>query len=267
MFGPAAATALEDLPYDARGILSGLYQQGYGVGYLLAAAFYRALVPTTTHGWRSLFWFGAGPPVLIIIYRLMLPETNYFQILKAERETEHQIMREAVEHGEAQEQEKGAELKAFARSAWVSVKENWVLLIYMFVVMTGFNSVSHGSQDLFPTYMKDQLGFDADKVTIVSCVGQIGAVTGGTTIGWISSMTGRRLAMIVSCIIGGALVPAYIFTKNMDLVAATFFEQFFVGGVWGPIPVSSKATCEIWFVLTIDQRSTLLNCPRLDSGH
>jgi len=60
LLGPAAATALEDLPYDARGILSGLFQQAYGVGYLLAAVFYRALVPTTTHGWRSLFWFGAG---------------------------------------------------------------------------------------------------------------------------------------------------------------------------------------------------------------
>lgn len=57
LYGPAAATALEDLPYDARGILSGLYQQGYAVGYLLAAIFYRALVPTTTHGWRSLFWY------------------------------------------------------------------------------------------------------------------------------------------------------------------------------------------------------------------
>lgn len=60
LLGPAASTALEDLPYDARGILSGLFQQGYAVGYLLAAIFYRALVPTTSHGWRSLFWFGSG---------------------------------------------------------------------------------------------------------------------------------------------------------------------------------------------------------------
>jgi SHS family lactate transporter-like MFS transporter len=58
MLGPAAATALEDLPYEARGFLSGLFQQGYAMGYLLAALFYRALVPTTSSGWRSLFWFG-----------------------------------------------------------------------------------------------------------------------------------------------------------------------------------------------------------------
>lgn len=236
MFGPAAATALEDLPYDARGILSGLYQQGYGVGYLLASAFYRALVPTTTHGWRSLFWFGSGPPVLIIAFRLCLGETNYFQILKAEREAEHEIKLQNRTHGEPVD-EKATEFKAFLESAWVSVKGNWVLLLYMFVVMSGFNSVSHGSQDLYPTYMKSQLGFDADKVTIVSCVGQIGAVIGGTTVGWLSSMTGRRLAMVVSCIIGGALVPAYIFVKDMSVTATCFFEQIFVGGVWGPIPI------------------------------
>ena len=82
LFGPAASTALEDLPYEARGILSGLFEQGYATGYLLAALFYRALVPTTSHGWRSLFWFGAGPPIFIIIFRWYLPETNYFLVMK-----------------------------------------------------------------------------------------------------------------------------------------------------------------------------------------
>lgn len=62
LVGPAAATALEDLPYDARGVLSGLFLAAYAIGYLLAAVFCLALVPTTPNGWRSLFWFGAGPP-------------------------------------------------------------------------------------------------------------------------------------------------------------------------------------------------------------
>lgn len=89
LFGPVAATALEDLPYNARGLLSGLFEQGYAAGYLLVAISYRALVPTTSHGWRSIFWFGAGPPILIIAYRWYLPETNYFQVLAAEREEKH----------------------------------------------------------------------------------------------------------------------------------------------------------------------------------
>ena len=72
---------------------------------------------------------------------------------------------------------------------------------------------------------------------MVSVVGQIGAVIGGTTVGYLSTFFGRRLAMMVSCIFGGALVPAYIFPRSMKLVATCFFEQFFVGAVWGPIPI------------------------------
>ena len=129
--------------------------------------------------------------------------------------------------------------------------------------MSGFNSVSHGSQDLFPTFLSTQVGMSDTMVTVITVVGQIGAIIGSTLIGYISTFTGkhstfhnpqqggtrncrhsltdyligRRLAMIVSCVIGGALVPAYIKPRNDDLIATTFFEQFFVGGVWGPIPV------------------------------
>ncbi|EON70026.1 hypothetical protein W97_09292 [Coniosporium apollinis CBS 100218] len=219
LFGPAAATALEDLPYDARGILSGLFEQGYAVGYLLAAVFYRALVPTTTHGWRSLFWFGAAPPVLIIAFRWWLPETNYFLVIKAEREAKH-----AAAH-------------PFGSESWVAVKQNWVLLVYMVLLMTGFNSCSHGSQDFYPTFLKEQAGESPTNTTIITVVGQIGALIGGTTIGYISSIIGRRLTMIIGCIIGAALVPAYILPRNLTLIAPAFFLQFFVGGVWGPIPI------------------------------
>lgn len=111
LFGPAAATALEDLPYEARGILSGLFEQGYATGYLLAALFYRALVPTTSHGWRSLFWFGAVPPIPIIIFRWYLPETNAFQVHQAERIAKHKISQDALSHGD---QETSA-LKAFGK--------------------------------------------------------------------------------------------------------------------------------------------------------
>ncbi|KAK4561448.1 hypothetical protein LTR86_004766 [Recurvomyces mirabilis] len=122
LLGPAAATALEDLPYDARGILSGLFQQGYAVGYLLAAVFYRALVPTTPHGWRSLFWFGAGPPVFIIIWRLLSPETNSFQVAKAERDA-REAQKLGVEH------QKTSELRAFLKAANHAMRKNWFLFV------------------------------------------------------------------------------------------------------------------------------------------
>jgi SHS family lactate transporter-like MFS transporter len=231
LFGPAAATALEDLPYDARGLLSGLFEQGYATGYLLSAVFYRAFVPK--YGWRALFFFGAGPPILIIAYRWWLPETNYFLVLKAEREAEHAARK--AHHGHAQAGNNG--LRAFMQKAGQAVRQNWFLLIYMVILMSGFNSVSHGSQDLYPTFLKDQVGMNATKTTIVTVIGQIGALLGGTTIGYISTVMGRRLTMMVACVIGGALVPAYIFPRNLSIIAPVFFEQFFVGGVWGPIPI------------------------------
>jgi SHS family lactate transporter-like MFS transporter len=126
LLGPAASTALEDLPYEARGIASGLFQQGYAVGYLLAAVFYRALVPTTSHGWRSLFWFGAAPPVLLIAWRIYLPETNHFQVVKAEREARH-----ASKQTEADRGKKGGALKAFLHEANEAFRGNWVLFIYV----------------------------------------------------------------------------------------------------------------------------------------
>lgn len=139
LFGSAAATALEDLPYDARGMLSGLYEMGYSVGYLLAAAFYRALVPTTTHGWRSLFWFGAAPPVLLIWFRWSLPETNHFQVMKAEREA----------RARASSEDQGqVGLRAWLRDSGRALKVDWVLLVYLVITMSGFNAVSHGSQDV-----------------------------------------------------------------------------------------------------------------------
>jgi MFS transporter, SHS family, lactate transporter len=124
--------------------LSGLFQQGYAVGYLLAAVFYRALVPTTSHGWRSLFWFGAAPPILIIIWRLWLPETNHYQVTKAEREARNAQQ----DHHDDNLANKTNELRYFLKDANKSFRQNWVLFVYMVIVMAGFNSVSHGSQDL-----------------------------------------------------------------------------------------------------------------------
>ncbi|OJJ48572.1 hypothetical protein ASPZODRAFT_130643 [Penicilliopsis zonata CBS 506.65] len=231
LYGPAGATALEDLPYDARGLLSGLYQEGYAVGYFLAAAFYRALAVTTPHGWRSLFWFGAGPPVLIILFRLWLPETDHFQVMKAEREAYERELRESGQEVAS------FNVKRFAVDAGQAISQNWFLFLYIVVMMTGFNGVSHGSQDLYPTFLEDQVGMSATDETVVTIVGQVGALLGAMTVGYISTFCGRRLSMMVACIFGAGLIPAYVYPRNLSLIASCFWEQFCVGGVWGPIPI------------------------------
>lgn len=138
LYGNAAATALEDCPAEARGIISGMLQQGYAFGYLLATAFARGLVDTTSHGWRPLFWFGACPPVLIIAFRLCLPETKSYR--------ERQAIRA---HG-------GTMAGSFVKEGKVALKRHWLLLIYMVLLMAGFNFMSHGSQDLYPTMLKNR---------------------------------------------------------------------------------------------------------------
>jgi len=138
LYGNAAATALEDCPPEARGIISGMLQQGYAFGYLLATAFARGLVNTTPHGWRPLMWFGACPPVLIIAFRLCLPETKTFR------------ERQALRH------QQGSLAGTFASEGKVALKNHWKLLVYMVLLMAGFNFMSHGSQDLYPTMLKNR---------------------------------------------------------------------------------------------------------------
>ena len=250
MYGPAASTAMADLPYDARGVLSGLYQNGYSTGYLLAAVFYRALVPTTSHSWRSLFWFAAVPPVFLMAFRYVMPETDHFLSVKAER-----AARPAPSQGDGSGQGSSVadatSVRVFIKEAGIAIKQNWFLLIYMVFLMAGLNSCSHGSQDFFPTFLKNQAELNPSQVTVISIVGQLGSITGGTVLGYISTFLGRRPTMLIACILGGALVPAYILPRSMVLVASAYFEQVFVGGVWGPIPihlmelspVALRATC------------------------
>lgn len=219
LYGNAAATALEDCPEAARGIISGMLQQGYAFGYLMATAFSRALVNTTSHGWRPLFWFGAGPPVLIILFRLCLPETNTFRARQAIRA------------------QQGSLAGTFISEGRVALKRHWLLLIYMVLLMAGFNFMSHGSQDLYPTMLTNQFKFSADAVTVTQVVANLGAMTGGTVIGYCSQIFGRRFSIIFISIIGGALLYPYTFVTNKNVIAAAFFEQFCVQGAWGVIPI------------------------------
>lgn len=219
LYGNAAATALEDCPDEARGLISGMLQQGYAFGYLLATAFARGLVDTTPHGWRPLFWFGACPPVLIIIFRLCLPETRSFRERQATRKAQGSLAGTFVSEGK------------------VALRKHWLLLIYLVLLMAGFNFMSHGSQDLYPTMLTNQYRFSPNAVTVTQVVANLGAITGGTTVGYCSQIFGRRFSIIVICIVGGALLYPYTYTSSKAVIAAAFFEQFCVQGAWGVIPI------------------------------
>ena len=196
-----------------------MLQQGYAFGYLLATVFARALVNTTPHAWRPLYWFGAGPPVLLIIFRLCLPETQAYR--------ERQAVRNAT----------GNLTNTFFREGRVALRRHWKLLTYMVLLMAGFNFMSHGSQDLYPTMLTNQFQFNANEVTVTQGVANLGAMGGGTAIGFVSQSLGRRFSIIFISVIGGALLYPYTFVSNQGLNAAAFFEQFCVQGAWGVIPI------------------------------
>jgi SHS family lactate transporter-like MFS transporter len=222
MYGNASATALEDAPIAARGLLSGLLQQGYAFGNLLAAVFNLAITPNNPNGWRALFWFGAGPPVLLIIWRLYLPETDAFKYMQEERKT--------VGHENV--------AKGFVKQIAPALKQHGFRLVYLVLLMSGFNFMSHGSQDLYPTFLQRQLGYSTGKVTVTTVVSNLGAMCGGAFVGHMSTFLGRRLSIILASIVGAAVIPAWILVRNDGIMGAAFWEQFCVQGAWGYVSFS-----------------------------
>ncbi|KAG4430942.1 hypothetical protein IFR05_013580 [Cadophora sp. M221] len=218
IYGNAAATALEDCPEETRGLMSGVYQSGYAFGYLLATVFWKAFDDKTPHGWRPLFWFGAGPPVLLIIFRMCLPETDAYNKRHNSR-NEKGTTRGAV-----------AEVK-------LAVRMYWQRLIYLVLFMAGFNYMSHGTQDIVALMLKNKYDFSATRITQVIVVANIGAILGGAIVGYSSQIFGRRFSIIVMCFLGGLLLYPYTSTSGPGIYAAFFFLQFFVQGAWGVVPI------------------------------
>ncbi|CCH43459.1 Carboxylic acid transporter protein [Wickerhamomyces ciferrii] len=216
-FGVASATALEGAPVRARSVLSGVFQQGYALGYLLVVVFNRAITDNSPHGWRAIFWFSSGPPVLLIAWRLCLPETDEFlqQQLHLKESNKSQFFKDAKK----------------------ALKEHWIKLCYMVILMSAFNFSSHGSQDLYPTLLTRQLEFGHDRSTVTNSVANLGALTGGIIMGHFSGFIGRRLIVVIGCILGGAMIYPWAFVTGNGINAGAFWLQFFVQGNWAIVPI------------------------------
>ncbi|KAG6896339.1 hypothetical protein C0992_008862 [Termitomyces sp. T32_za158] len=127
IWGLAASTALENLPVEARGLASGVLQQGYAVGYLLAACINLKLVPETAAQWRSLFWTGAGISLFTAVIRAFLPESEVF------------LRAKAIE--KAKGTSTGKKTRVFIKESGEMLKRHWVLCIYAVLLMTGMFSI------------------------------------------------------------------------------------------------------------------------------
>ncbi|KAF5392130.1 hypothetical protein D9757_003191 [Collybiopsis confluens] len=231
IWGLAASTALENLPVETRGLASGVLQQGYAVGYLLAAVINLTLVPEQPHSWRALFWCAAGISAFAACIRLCLPESKTF--LKAREDA---VRRETERLGY---RASGAEKsKIFLKETGKMLRHHWMLCIYAVLLMTGFNFFSHGSQDLFPTYIQTTKGFSPHDATVMTIIGNCGAIAGGTIAGFVSQYIGRRLTIIIFVLIASVFIPLWILPSDFaGLAAGAFCIQFGVQGAWGVIPI------------------------------
>jgi len=210
-WGLGASLAMESLPTQARGLFSGILQQGYAFGYLLAALVYWIIFPF--FGWRGLFVAGALPAILVIYIRTHVPESPVWERHRGEKQ--------------------GA---PFSVSRFI--KQHGKLFVYAVALMTAFNYMSHGTQDLYATFLEKQRGFGVSQKSIITIVYAIGAICGGTVIGFMSQRWGRRRSIILSAVCGMLLIPIWIFAPATGLlILGGFLMQFMVQGAWGVVPV------------------------------
>jgi MFS transporter, SHS family, lactate transporter len=210
-WGLGASLAMESLPTAARGLFSGILQQGYAVGYLLAALVYWMIFPI--FGWRGLFVAGALPALLVVYIRARVPESPVWQ---RRRVTEQRVPLDIVGF----------------------IKQHGALFIHAVLLMTAFNYMSHGTQDLYATFLERQRGFGVSEKSMITIIYAIGAICGGTVIGFFSQRWGRRRSIIICAVCGMVLIPAWIFAPGTALlIAGGFLMQFMVQGAWGVVPV------------------------------
>ena len=209
-WGLGASLAMESLPTEARGLFSGILQQGYAFGYLLASLVYGIVFPF--FGWRGLFVAGALPAFLVIYIRARVPESPAWL---RQRSTAN-----------------------FWSNLGTSVKQHWLLFLYLILLMTAFNAMSHGTQDMYQTFLGEQRGFGVELRSTIGIIYAVGAICGGTVVGHLSQKFGRRRLIIVTAICGIVLIPLWIFSPSLSLlVIGGFAMQFMVQGAWGIVPV------------------------------
>lgn len=215
-WGVGASLVMETVPARTRGILSGILQEGYPVGYLLAAVVYKVVFPWG--GWRWMFFVGSVPALLALYIRSSVEESP------------------AWEEGRRQRMALG--LGNTARAMGAAVRANWRLFLYLTVMMAAFNAFSHGTQDLYPSkFLEQQRGFDPQTVGNITIVYSLGALAGGILFGAWSQSFGRRRAIVVAALLALPMIPAWVLCSTpVGVAAAAFFMQFAVQGAWGVIP-------------------------------
>ena len=207
-WGVGASMAMESIPAGWRGTVSGLLQAGYPSGYLLASIVYWIAFPLV--GWRGMFVIGALPALLVLYIRQAVQESPDWSARQA---------------------------AGPQPSIWDVLGRNIGLTIYVVLLMTAFNFFSHGTQDLYPTFLQVQHKFSAGTVARIAIIYNIGAILGGIGFGTISQRIGRRTAIVIAAVAAIPVIPLWAFAASpVALGLGAFLMQVCVQGAWGVIP-------------------------------
>ncbi|HYA75064.1 MAG TPA: MFS transporter [Roseiarcus sp.] len=212
-WGLGSSLAMESIPPQARGVVSGILQCGYPTGFLLASVAYGLLYGRTfgdyTVGWRGMFLLSILPAFLVLFIRTSVPESPAF-----------------------------AEAKKVGKPGlWETLNANWGLVLYAVVLMMCFNLFSHGTQDLYPTFLQKQHKFDPGTVSWITIVANLGAIAGGLSFGFVSEKIGRVNAITLAALIALPALPLWAYSSTPIMLAAgAFVMQIAVQGAWGVIP-------------------------------
>jgi MFS transporter, SHS family, lactate transporter len=212
-WGIGASLTMETVKPEARGLVSGLLQSGYPTGYLLASIVYRnfydQLGPLVgMSSWRAMFLIGVIPALLILYIRRHVPESPGWSKDRAKSGTVLNIL-----------------------------AKNWKLAIYAILLMTAFNFFSHGTQDIYPTFLQVQHHFDTHTTGNIAIIYNIGAILGGWTFGILSQSWGRRRTIVIAALLSIPVAYLWAFSETAAMLSVgAFLMQFFVQGAWGVVP-------------------------------
>ncbi|PYS63337.1 MAG: MFS transporter, partial [Acidobacteria bacterium] len=206
-WGVGASLAMEKVPPRLRGVLSGLLQEGYAAGYLLAAIC--SLIVLPRWGWRPMFFIGGLPALLALFVRVKVKESEVW------KETRHESWKDLGR----------------------GIASHWKLFIYLTLLMMMMNFISHGTQDMYPTFLERYWGFGPAQRMAVTAISMVGAIIGGILFGFLSDRFGRRRAMICALLCAIVAIPLWAFAPSLALlIVGAFVMQFMVQGAWGIIP-------------------------------